>query len=98
LHSAKQDSQILSTEEGIQIDESDEHFENAQRLMHERVEPDSNVSVERKRQPSKQKSPICLSAEGIEIAESDEESENAASSMHKSFEPHSNPTDERGLH
>jgi hypothetical protein len=29
LHPSKQDSQIVSTEEGIQIDESDEQRENA---------------------------------------------------------------------
>jgi hypothetical protein len=35
LHPQKQDSQIFSTEEGIQIDESDEQFLNAESPIHE---------------------------------------------------------------
>jgi hypothetical protein len=36
-----------STEEGIQIDESDEQPENARRPMQESFDPDSKVTVER---------------------------------------------------
>jgi hypothetical protein len=45
-------------EAGIQIDESDEQFRNAQRSIHESLDLDSNVIVERERHPQKHKSPI----------------------------------------
>jgi hypothetical protein len=37
----------LSTDEGMQIDESDEQFQNASSSMNESLEPDSKVTVER---------------------------------------------------
>jgi hypothetical protein len=40
-------SQIFSTEDGIQIVESDEQSQNAERSIHESLESDSNVIVER---------------------------------------------------
>jgi hypothetical protein len=46
LHPEKQSSQIFSTEQGIQIDESDEQSLNAERSIHESLELDSNVIVE----------------------------------------------------
>jgi hypothetical protein len=46
----KQRSQSCSTEEGIQIDESDEQLENANFAIHESLEFDSNVTVERELQ------------------------------------------------
>jgi hypothetical protein len=48
-HSEKQWSPSISTEEGMQIDESDEHFENAYSPIDESLEPDSNVTVETER-------------------------------------------------
>jgi hypothetical protein len=45
--------QSLSTDEGMQIDESDEHQENAERSIHESFEPHSNVTVERNGHPQK---------------------------------------------
>jgi hypothetical protein len=47
LHPTKQHSQIVSTEEGIQIDESDEQLQNAKPSIHESLELNSNVIVER---------------------------------------------------
>jgi hypothetical protein len=47
LHPVKQYSQIFSTEEGIQIDESDEQLRNAEPSIHESLESDSNVIAER---------------------------------------------------
>jgi hypothetical protein len=40
LHRKKQPLQIFSTEEGIQIDESDEHSQNAEPSIHESLESD----------------------------------------------------------
>jgi hypothetical protein len=51
LHLEKQYSQIFSTEEGIQIDESDEQLENAESSIHKSLELDSNVIVERELHP-----------------------------------------------
>jgi hypothetical protein len=47
LHPRKQYSQIFSTEEGIQIVESEEQPRNAKPSIHESLESDSNVIVER---------------------------------------------------
>jgi hypothetical protein len=41
----KQDSQIVSTEDGMQIDVSDVHNLNASFSIRESLEPDSNVTV-----------------------------------------------------
>jgi hypothetical protein len=51
LHPLKQDSPIVSTDEGIQIDESDEQLKNVERSIHESLESDSNVIVERDLHP-----------------------------------------------
>jgi hypothetical protein len=51
LHPWKQFSQIFSTEEGIQIVESDDQSENAPRSIHESLESDSNVIAERELHP-----------------------------------------------
>jgi hypothetical protein len=67
LHSSKQNSQIFSTEQGIQIVESDEQFENASRSIHESLELDSNVIVERDLHPRKQHSQISSTEQGIQI-------------------------------
>jgi mannitol-1-phosphate/altronate dehydrogenase len=77
LHPQKQYSQIRSTEEGIQIDESDEQPENAVGSIHESLESDSNVIVERELHPRKQYLQIRSTEEGIQIDESDEQSSNA---------------------
>jgi hypothetical protein len=69
----KQYSQIFSTEQGIQIDESDEHSKKAQRSMHDSLESDSNVIVERERHRKKHFSQIFSTEQGIQIDESDEQ-------------------------
>jgi hypothetical protein len=77
LHPSKQYSQIVSTEEGIQIDESDEQAPNAQHPIHESLESDSNVIVAREGHRKKQESQIVSTEEGIQIDENDEQEENA---------------------
>jgi hypothetical protein len=47
LHSLKHLSQIVSTDEGIQMDESDEQSQTTEFSIHESLDPDSNVIVER---------------------------------------------------
>jgi hypothetical protein len=46
-HPEKQALPRISREEGMQIDESDEHPNNADCSIRESFEPDSNVTVER---------------------------------------------------
>jgi hypothetical protein len=46
LHFLKQRSPSTSTDDGMQIDESDEHFENAPDSIRESLEPDSNVTLQ----------------------------------------------------
>jgi hypothetical protein len=65
------------TEEGIQLVESDEQFENAELSIHESLESDSNVIVDREVHLSKQHEQIFWTEEGIQIVESDEQFENA---------------------
>jgi hypothetical protein len=57
--------------------ESDEDLENAESSMHESLESDSNVIVERELHPAKQAWQIFSTEEGIQIDESDEQSQNA---------------------
>jgi hypothetical protein len=47
LHPPKQRSQIFSTEQGIQIDESDEQHQNASLLIHESLESDIGTQADR---------------------------------------------------
>jgi hypothetical protein len=53
-HFAKQCLPIRSTVEGMQIDVSDEQFENAEWSIHESFGPDSNATVDREEQLPKQ--------------------------------------------
>jgi hypothetical protein len=46
-HKEKQYLPRRSTDEGMQIDESDEQFKNADSSIDESLEPDSNVTAER---------------------------------------------------
>jgi hypothetical protein len=85
----------LSTEEGMQIDESDEHKENADSPIDESLEPDLNVTVERDLHSKKHIVPSFSTEEGMQIDESDGQDENADFSIDKSLEPDSNVTVER---
>jgi hypothetical protein len=69
--------QSFSTDEGMQIDESDEHHENADSSIHESLEHDSNVIVERDLQQQKHSLQSVRTDEGMQIDESDEQYENA---------------------
>jgi hypothetical protein len=71
--------QIVSTDEGIQIDRSDKQFSNANSPRVEIRHPPSNVNVERLRQLAKQHFAIPSIDEGIQIEWSDEQFSNADS-------------------
>jgi hypothetical protein len=66
-----------STDAGMQIDESDEHFSNAKPRMHKSAESDSNVTWERSGQREKQSLARTMTERGITIDESDGQSANA---------------------
>jgi hypothetical protein len=52
----------------MQIDESDEHFQNANSSIDKSLEPDSNVTVERDLHPEKQFRRTVTVEEGMQIA------------------------------
>jgi hypothetical protein len=82
----------------MQIDESDEHRENAAFPILESFEPSSKVTLESFPHSEKHSSQTISTDEGMEIDESDEHRENADGSMRDSFEPGSNLTRESPLH
>jgi hypothetical protein len=94
-HPQKHSGDNLQTEEGIQIEESDEHPLNVARSIHERREPGSNATATSDWHPAKQLRPSVLTEAGIQIDESDKQNKNAASSMHDRREADSNVTVER---
>jgi hypothetical protein len=77
---------MLSTDEGIQIDESDKQYPNAYFSMSESLESRSKLTVERVPHPVKQYSQITSTDEGIQIDESDEQSSNADFAIRESLD------------
>jgi hypothetical protein len=73
-----------ATEEGKQINFSDEHLENARVPIRSSREFDSNVSVESDLHSLKQDSPRIVTDEGIQTDLSDEHLENALASIRSS--------------
>jgi anti-sigma regulatory factor (Ser/Thr protein kinase) len=71
--SLKQYSEIAATDEGIQIDRSEEQQANADLPRVESFEPGSNVTVERLRHERKQAIEIVSTDEGIQIDRTDEQ-------------------------
>jgi hypothetical protein len=71
--------EIVSTDDGMQIDSSDEQEANADLPNIESWQPDSNVTVERLPQFLKQDLEIVLTDEGMQIDSSDEQNANADS-------------------
>jgi hypothetical protein len=69
----------------MQIDDSDEHSPNAAPSIDERLEPDSNDTVERAEHFAQQPLPSSLTVEGIQIDDSDIQVENASSSISESL-------------
>jgi hypothetical protein len=94
LHSRKDQFPSSLTEEGMQIDESDEQESNANAPIDESLESDSNVNVERDSHSQKHCLPIVSTDEGMQIDESDEQEENTDSPIDETFEPLSKTTSE----
>jgi hypothetical protein len=91
-HPEKDWAPSVSTEEGMQIDESDEQFRNAPSAIDDSLEPGSNVTVERCLHSEKHLAPRSSTDEGRQIDESDEQLKNADSSRRQSREPDSHLT------
>jgi hypothetical protein len=94
----KQPFPSFSTEEGMQINESDEQEENADSPIEESLEQYSNVTIERELHSLKHQLPSILTDEGIQIDPSNGHEENADAAIDKSLEPDSNVTVKRELH
>jgi hypothetical protein len=78
-HSSKQYPQSFSTEEGMQMDESEEQFRKAEASIQTSLEPDSNVTVERDSHSAKDCRQSLSTEEGMQIDESEEQFRNAES-------------------
>jgi hypothetical protein len=72
MHAQKHSSQRFLTDEGMQIDESEQRSK-AFWPMHETLEPDSNVTVERDLHPRKHSVQRFSTDEAMQIDESDEQ-------------------------
>jgi hypothetical protein len=68
---AKQYSQIFTTEEGMQIDRSNEHLANAFLSIHNSLDPRSKVTLESDLEAQKQYWPSVVRHEGMQIDEND---------------------------
>jgi hypothetical protein len=79
LQFLKQDLEIVSIDEGMQIDVSDEQFSKADSPRFERREPIAKVKCDRFRQSLKQNREIVSIDEGTQIDSSEEQNENADS-------------------
>jgi hypothetical protein len=86
---------MISTDEGIQIDESNKQAANADLSIRESLESDSNLTFERLRHRMKHDSQMMSTDEGIQIDESEEQSSNADFSIRESLESDSKVTFER---
>jgi hypothetical protein len=82
----------------MQIDESNEHWQNADLSRHSSLQPDSNVTVDSDGHFEKHSPESFSREEGMQIDESDEHCENVESSMHESLELGSKVTVEREVH
>jgi hypothetical protein len=90
--------QIVLTEAGMQIDESDEQRENAAHARDASFEPDSNVIADSPGHAMKQEEPIVSTEEGMQIDESEEQPRNASASMHDTWQTGSKTTLETAVH
>jgi hypothetical protein len=89
---------MIRTDEGIQIDESDEQYSNAYSSIRESLDSLSNLTFDRARHPRKQCKQMISTDEGIQIDDSDEQDRNADSPIRETLDSHSKRTFERVLH
>jgi hypothetical protein len=97
-HSMKQPMARFSTDEGMQMAESDEQEENAASGKDTKLEPDSNVTSRRELHEWQQLTPSFSTEDGTQIDKSAKHSEKAYCSIDVSLDPDSNVTIERDLH
>jgi hypothetical protein len=64
---------MTSTDDGRQIDESNEQSQNANSSIRESLESDSKLTFDKFRHPEKQFSEMISTDDGIQIDESDEQ-------------------------
>jgi hypothetical protein len=69
----------------MQIDESDEQDENANRSIRETLQPDSNLTLESALHQRKQPSQRSSTDDGMQIDESDEHNQNAHFSIRETL-------------
>jgi hypothetical protein len=69
----KERSPSISTDAGMQIEESDKQEQNAPDSIRESLEPSSNVTLQSFMHDSKQYSPSISTDPGMQIEESDEQ-------------------------
>jgi hypothetical protein len=86
---------MISTDQGIQIDESDEQLINAYFSIRESLDSLSNLTFDSVSHPLKQYSQSTSTDEGIQIDESDEQDPNAHLSIRESLDSLSNLTFDR---
>jgi hypothetical protein len=73
----KHHEEMVSTDEGMQIDANDEQSANAHSPRSETRQPLSNVTLRREMQPEKEKEEIVSTDAGLQIDSREEQSENA---------------------
>jgi hypothetical protein len=83
---------MVSSDEGRQIDRSDEQYQNADSPRTKSLDPVSNVKSERRPQLLKHDLEIVSIDEGIQIDRSERQLENADCGRTERFEPGSNET------
>jgi hypothetical protein len=89
---------MTSTDEGRQIDESDEQFRNASPPIRESLDSVSNLTFDKVSQSQKQAPQMISTDEGIQIDESDPQYRNAHLSIRESLDSRSKLTIDRGSH
>jgi hypothetical protein len=77
---------MISTDEGIQIDESDEQHQNADCSIRESLDSLSNCTFDKVPHVEKPCSQMILRDDGIQMDESDEQSSNADFSICESLD------------
>jgi hypothetical protein len=91
----KQLSASLSTDAGMQIDAREEQHQNANVLITETFEPDSNMAVARREQRLKQYRRSAVTDDGMEMNVNDVQSAKQCREISESLESRSNETTEK---
>jgi hypothetical protein len=90
LHSAKHESAIVLTEDGMQINESDERQENVFVSKHEGSKPRSRFTIARRLHSLKHSAPSAATEQGIQIDLNSMQQRMAEGRTSERREPYSN--------